>query len=698
MWMKKTSVAALALAFACTAATAQQERCVKTIEGEIERLADEKELQTRWGDNAVVYYNGRGDKSPAAAARHDSYRPDSRTLYFKYLYEAPDTAAPPAVPRSIRRMEESIRRNAAMASAAMARRAYANGTDLEQPEGLTFACLDSVGGVTAFSYPLDSLCSYATATFDQAGGIRTNFTLVWRPEFFYGKDSTRYCAVDGYVAELKGRGWEACRYFDFVNGGSRRKVFDADETVKIDTLAGCIVASQVELLAGKYKKASEANDRKLCDSVALMLRKLAEGFAGTLSKEHYNDINCHIESVQKYDNSLSDRSIGVANTIFRRKSECRPQRPYHKQSTSMGGSSEGRLGKHLCPPEDVWYVSEFMGYPQALLNDSLVAVKISGTAAPGVRKVYVGGTELDKTYAVAVDGQRFAFGKPRISNTLVTISDGARTYYALADTVPLSVDMGRGITGGSDLNMRFMAVQDSIAAFEAEAKKYSTTIDGRLTVTDSCGFAALMSRLDGYVLGAIESNRDNAIHVWLLYNYYFRMTRDGLSHYADSAGRFANQPLMQPVVEYAKSLERLKPGTRLANAECWDVNGTKRSTAEFLTNDYTLIYLYFPQNAAGRTGVEGLKRLYDSYHDRGLGFVCHAFTFGFNGDIWKWFVRRCGMERFTNIFGGSFASLNGVAAMPLALLVDRNGCIVACEQSVDKMAERVGRVVGQGRK
>ena len=203
---------------------------------------------------------------------------------------------------------------------------------------------------------------------------------------------------------------------------------------------------------------------------------------------------------------------------------------------------------------------------------------------------------------------------------------------------------------------------------------------------------------DGYVLGAVESNRDNAIHVWLLYNYYFRMTRDGLSHYADSAGRFANQPLMQPVVEYAKSLERLKPGTRLANAECWDYNGTKRSTAEFLTNDYTLLYLYFPQNAAGRTGVEDLKRLYDRYHDCGLGFVCHAFTFGFNGDIWKWFVRRCGMERFTNIFGGSFASLNGVAAMPLALLVDRNGCIVACEQSVDKMAERVGRVVGQGRK
>ena len=99
-----------------------------------------------------------------------------------------------------------------------------------------------------------------------------------------------------------------------------------------------------------------------------MLRKLAEGFTGTLSKEHYNDINRHIESVQKYDNSLSDRSIGVANTIFRRKSECRPQRPYHKQSTSKGGSSEGRLGRHLCPPEDVRYVSEFMGYPQALFN------------------------------------------------------------------------------------------------------------------------------------------------------------------------------------------------------------------------------------------------------------------------------------------------------------------------------------------
>ena len=306
-----------------------------------------------------------------------------------------------------------------------------------------------------------------------------------------------------------------------------------------------------------------------------------------------------------------------------------------------------------------------------------ITININGATSLEGDKITIGGTQLDANSTITpVDG-KFSFSTSKLNNSIIWVSNGRATYFAIADSVPLYIDMEYGITAGSNINMKFRAVQDSLRAFREEALKYATTIDGLLAITDSNGLARLKQEYKEYVIRTIKANKDNAIHVFLLYKHYSMIEQEELMELADTAGRFAANVLMEPVRNYIDARRKLKPGMKLTETECHDTAGRKRNITEFLGKRYTIMHYYYPQYSHVSAETQHLKHLYERYHDQGLAIVCHAMAFGFNSDIWQWHIKRNGMECFSNIFGGPAATLNGITITPTTLILNAEGRIVA---------------------
>lgn len=425
--MKAKICMTMALAAVCTMGAAQTQRAIDDIDKEIARLERSDELQTRRADNANAFFNAKLYNQQKAGNRKAPHIQDCKTLYFKYLYEVGDTAAAPLLPKCIGRLERAMKRNAGLASQALTHDADPSGINSREIDGLTYAYSDSIGGVTAYSYPLDNLCNYATMTFCGSDSVRTNYMFAWKPQLFTDMESRRFCTIDGYIAKLTGKDWQANSYIDFNESGSEQKVYDVDETERIDTMTGDIAVSQVKMLAEKFRKSMAKGNYKQCDAIAFVMRRLAEKFDGTLTTEQYDSIKRNVWSMEETGNSQRDKALMRTVSAFRRKTEQKTEKPYRSQSSDLAMSTRSRLGKRLCPPEEFMVVSEFMGYPQMCNDEPTIAVRIIGTAADEDSKIFVGGLAPDKTFAVPTDKRGFRFCKDRVRNSLVCITDGSNT-------------------------------------------------------------------------------------------------------------------------------------------------------------------------------------------------------------------------------------------------------------------------------
>lgn len=319
--MKAKICMTMALAAVCTMGTAQTQRAIDDIDKEIARLEHSDELQTRRADNANAFFNAKLYNQQKAGNRQAPHLQDCKTLYFKYLYEVGDTAAAPLLPKCIVRLERALKQNAILASQALTHDADPSGISSREIDGLTYAYSDSIGGVTAYSYPLDNLCNYATMTFCGNDSVRTNYMFAWKPQLFTDMESRRFCTIDGYIAKLTGKDWQANSYIDFNESGSEQKVYDVDETERIDTMTGDIAVSQVKMLAEKFRKSMAKGNYKQCDAIAFVMRRLAEKFDGTLTTEQYDSIKRNVWSMEETGNSQRNKALMRTVSAFRKKTE-----------------------------------------------------------------------------------------------------------------------------------------------------------------------------------------------------------------------------------------------------------------------------------------------------------------------------------------------------------------------------------------
>ena len=687
---------ALLLALPGLAGAAQTSSEATAIRQATELLSHSKTLQTARGDNAQAYFSGRLHAEDKLLPCCGHSLPAHSILYFKFMEEVADPAQGTSLPADLRKMERVFDRQAAHAQQAIVSRNGHAGRPGEPFGGQAFTIRDGMGGLTAFHYPADSLTSFRSATFKNGDGTLSNFTFVWRPTLIKDRRQKLYRVIDGYIAELTGNGW---RCTDCTNCQPKTRNKDGmrpGKAVENDTVAGYIVENQVTMLMGEYKKSLADGKPELCDSIANMVKRLAGHFTGTLSNTQHRAISKCIKCAIPGKIGRREEVLLDAINLFNRKKAAGKALPYRKASSQV--MCPAGICAALFPRCDniTQRTAETLNYANMASVEPEITVNINGTTGLGGDNITIGGTQIDASSTMTPAEGKFSFSERRLNNSMIWVSDGHDTYFAIADSVPLNIDMNNGITAGSDVNMKFRAVQDTLKAFREEALMYATTINGLLTITDSNGLARLKQDYKEYIIRTIKANKDNAIHAFLLYGHYSLIEPEELTELADTAGRFAANVLMEPVKSYIDACQKLKPGMKLAEAECLDTAGRKRTTTEFLGKRYTIMHYYYPQHSHESAEAQHLMHLYERYHDRGLAIVCHAMTFGFNADIWRWHIKRNRTERLTNILGGPAATLNGIKTTPTTLILDAEGRIVASGLDGDGIAQKIEEIFGEG--
>lgn len=671
--MKNKAFITLLMAIISTTIAAKANRGATDMRREVDRFCSDKELKV-----CATHYNTA-----------------IYSWYFKFLYEVSDTIAPPAAPKALRRLTEAFGRNADKAYNVMFLEA---GNPRQRAFPLTdiiYMFPDGKKRYNGFRFFLDSSHNYYSATFKDGDSVRSCYQLVWKPQFFKDKDGKQFCAIDGSISEIKSKDWEMkmagefdekewSKQFDKVIGESDR-----------DTISGDIVVNQIKTIAQKYAENIAAGNQKMCDAIVLLTRKLSSEFGDRLTLYQYTEVADAISGMIRLTDIESKRifHLVVAKGNFKDKSEAKFNKPWNTDNTKLTTVIRNRL----CEPlHDGCYsklVEEVFDYKPVIASQPIIKLRISGTSRREGKLIGVRGSALDNTYGTRTKDGKFGFCIDKLLGTIITIyDDRGNKIHAVADTVPLVVDMEQGIQSGSETNMRFQTVQERIKALQREAKKYIVDLDGNVEVTDSTGFFALLDTLAADVVKAVKANADNQIPAYLLYSSYQKLSFDQLTECMDSTKAYSRNLLMQPVWDYYEGLKKRQPGLQMADFECEDADGKPRRLGDFTGKGYVLLDFWSLSSHASRNGFPEIKQLNKRFGDKGLTVVSVAL-FNVPREVKEYTIRR-DLDHWPHLtahegFDSEAARAYGIRTATETVIIAPDGKIVASGLLEEKLTKKI---------
>ncbi len=633
------------------------------------------------------------DKELKVCSTH--YNTAIYSWYFKYLYEVSDTIAPPTVPKALRRLTEAFGRNADKATNIMFLEAGNTRQRAFPLRDIVYMFPDGKKRYNGFRFILDSSKNYYSATFDGDDGMRSCYQLVWKPEFFADKDNRLFCAINGSISVISSTDWEVkmarkdderewSRQFDKVIGESNR-----------DTINGDIMVNQIKTIAKKYSENTAAGDQKMCDAIALLTDRLSKQFDGTLTLYQYKEVADAISGMIRQTDMESKRifHLSVSKGNFRKKSEAKFKKPWNTDNSKLTTVIRNRL----CEPlHDGCYsklVEEVFDYKPVIAAQPIIKLRVSGTSRREGKLIGIRGSALDNTYGTRTREGKFGFSIDKLLGTIITIyDDQGNEIHAVADTVPLVVDMEHGILSGSETNMRFQAVQERIKALQREAKKYIVDLDGNVEVTDSAGFFALLDTLAADVVKAVKANCDNEIPAYLLYSSYQKLSFAQLSECMDSTKAYSRNLLMQPVWDYYEGLKKRLPGLLMADFECEDSSGKTRRLSDYTGKGYVLLDFWSLYSYASRNGFPEIKQLNKRFGDKGLTVVSVAL-FNIPREVKEYTIRR-DLDHWPHLaapegFDSEAARAYGIRTATETVIIGPDGKIVASGLLEEKLTKKI---------
>ena len=675
--MTKKTYIALLLTIVCTAAAAHTNPGAKDMERELRRFCNDKELKvcsTHY--NTAIY-----------------------SWYFKYLYEARDTAAAPVVPKALRRLTEAFARNANKATNVMFLETDEQGRRAFPLRDILYRFPDGKKDYNSFRFLLDNSKNYYSVTFDEDNNVRTCYQLVWKPEFFRDKDGKLFCAINGSISEISSTDWEMkfvgkydekewSRQFDKVIGESSR-----------DTIDGDIMANQIKTVAKKYAESNAAGDKKMCDAIALLTERLSRQYDGMLTLYQYKEVADAISGMIRFTDkeSKSAESLIVSKHNFKNKSEAKFKKPWNTDNAKLTTVVRNRLCETLHDGSYSKLVEEVFDYKPVIASQPIIKLRVNGTSRREGKLIGIRGSALDNTYGTRTREGKFGFSIDKLLGTIITIyDDRGKEIHAVADTVPLVVDMERGILSGSETNMRFQSVQERIKTLQTEAKKYIVDLDGNVEVTDSAGFFALLDTLAADVVKAVKANSDNQIPAYLLYSSYQKLSFEQLTECLDSTKAYSRNLLMQPVWDYYEGLKKRQPGQLMADFECEDASGKPRRLSDYTGKGYVLLDFWSLYSYASRNGFPEIKQLNKRFGDKGLTVVSVALD-NIPREV-KWYTKRRGLDQWVHLaapdgFDSEAARAYGIRTATETVIIGPDGRIVASGLLEEKLTKKVTELI-----
>ena len=255
-------------------------------------------------------------------------------------------------------------------------------------------------------------------------------------------------------------------------------------------------------------------------------------------------------------------------------------------------------------------------------------------------------------------------------------------------TVDLNTAGGIGRIDGSRHNRIYGEFKDSLVLINAAIVDQNRQLrDTTLTAT---GRSRIFGNIDSlkqvhYDCAArfAAANGDNNVGFLLLTEYYKKWTSPQLDGVVAALGKqFASLEAMNIICAYADHLRLSSPGSRFAPLP--ETTVTADSVAFDLSRavgskDYTLLFFWSPADRDALSDLLALKSIYARYRKERLEVVC----FCLESDTTAW---QQALERHSPP-GIQVSDLKGnlseaktdycVDALPLSILIDRNGTIVA---------------------
>ena len=606
------------------------------------------------------------------------------TDHFKYTLSVEEMADTAFLPDELRRLSQTLYEAVPIAPVALSHR---SGGVASPVDCLGFYWPNKYETV-AFSYPLPEKLNYQFVTFTGADGLRRCYGLAYHKVEFTDLAGKPYKSIDGYVLKLTGNHWNIFTNVPNHNKKEGHYVPGIGGMTSEDGYRNAATITKLQSIEKMFKEAAAKQDSKNMDAMAYVADKtLTDG--RPLSRKECQTIEAVLQNM-----------LGMASTDAQRVILTNSKNALKSMNNFWRKESRHVWNCHPYLLPEWRYKMIYFTMPQAVepqeaeLKWELTCTGCSKTDGVTVSlmpyenfKRQYGNRRDTITYSGVTYGGQFA---------VILTDDATRKWVVVTDSVPVVMDIMTGeAEAASELNRRFLDCQRHIRRIEGEARKYSTSTDDYIVITDQEGMRRVSDSIYAYIEKTIEENSDNMIATYLLAENYPVMKHSSLKRLMKEGSAALTHPMAVPARRYYEGQKLRQPGRRFADAAMEDTLGVSHMLSDIAGKGrYTLLHFWSTDSWWSRRELGHIKQVYRQYADRGLD----AVSISLNHDLkdWKKYVTAKGFKwtqmTAPGLWESDIVKAYGVTALPEMVLIGPDGTIVAEDIRGDELKEKMREI------
>lgn len=337
--------------------------------------------------------------------------------------------------------------------------------------------------------------------------------------------------------------------------------------------------------------------------------------------------------------------------------------------------------------------------------------KISGTVDGGSDgdKVYlesIVGTNATILDSTVLSGGKFSFTGKQDSTVLRYVSCATKEeafsapFFLENGKIKVSLQKGGDSVTGTPTNEIFQGIRSQISEVLRQVNEISEVMekDSTLTAEQKAGKTAVIDSLEKryseVLKDGMRANMENPVGIYLFKIWYYENSlEENLELFEKIPQKYMTDPLLLRIKGF---LERQKSTT--VNTKYKDFTMTTPKGKQISLSDkvgkgkYVLLDFWASWCGPCRQSMPELKKVYSQYKDR-LEIV--GVSLDSKEEAWKKAISSLGLPwtHMSDLKGwkSEAAALYGVNSIPHALLIDKEGTIIARNLQPDNIAEYLSR-------
>ncbi len=649
----------------------------------VERNTLEKAIETFRSSPELMHYtehNGQG----------------IYVYYFKYTCKDGEITDPLFRPGVLQRLEKAFDGNA---STVQSRYIHRKADGKSPLKALTFTWPNTYMRTVSFSFYINDSTDYRFLTYASPDTVRACYALVWNESRFNDHAGTPYRCFDGYVMTLTGNHWDYdTSFYKYIYDDSDRlrKLEREASTAQPEQLDYAIFLAKIDELDKIFMEGKRANDLGMMNAAVYTAAKLLRGYNAELTQTQCTQIGSVLQQWQKNvtDTVLSlqlIQTVGVLADKIRYVNTDSVRHSLIVRSHDFFAINLQKEADERDMYKEYAYRSSDMGaaYPWQL----------TGITPKGSRYVTVIPTLLYSEESVRkVKDGTFTFTKRLQRGQFMKVFDdeAKEIWWVINDSLPVHLNMNDGTVEGSDLNKRFLSYQRRVRNMARDVLKYSTYIDGYLTIVDEAGYNSVVDSVRKIQYEAITDNKDNIIPAFYLPELCTEMPPEMLDSVMKRGYAYSGHVAMQPAWAFYEGQKKRLPGQMYHDVELEDAAGDPHRLSEYVgKGNYVLLHFWSTWEGSSRGELKIIKNIVREYKDKPLTVI--GVSLNKDRQDWRNYIsaRNLKWTHLSNIkvFDSPAARAYGVISMPMTVLIAPDGRIVMQGVQHERLPEELRRIL-----